>query len=180
MMWCAQKILPPTKVIWPASLRPGTLFPFQGKRIVLQEHVFVKNAVYQWFPAQGVLSLGQLCPQQIRLFLYQEALRQATAWAENYAVQLELAPRSITMKQTKGRWGSLGIHNDLYLNWVLIFAPAPVFQYVVLHEMGHLRYRSHGPRFWKLIERYMPHYKDATRWLRYFGSQIMPPSHLGF
>lgn len=147
-----------TVVFWPDILAVEVPFPFQGTTILLS----VQN------------------PSAIRSFMEQEALRLASSWAQDYALLLGLAPRSITIKQTKSRWGSLGIHNDMFLNWVLIFAPPHVFRYVVLHEMGHLRYRSHGPRFWKLVEQYMPDYREARRWLRCFGSQLTPPPHLGF
>ena len=182
-----QQVAVQETVIWPDFLRSDSRLPFQGKSLLLQGHPQGSSSAYKWFPEQEILSVpwqptesDALCPKQIRLFMVQEALKQATVWASEYATQLNLSPRSITMRQAKGRWGSLGIHNDMYLNWVLIFAPPTVFQYVVLHEMGHLRYRSHGPRFWKLVERYMPDYNEARRWLRCFGSQIMPPPHLGF
>lgn len=64
-----------------------------------------------------------------------------------------------------GGWGSCGPEGNILIDWHLIFAPSKVLEYVVAHEVSHLRYRSHGPDFWNLVRTLMPRFHDAKAWL---------------
>ena len=52
------------------------------------------------------------------------------------------------------------------LNWRLIAAPVECLDYVVIHELSHLKYQNHSKSFWSLVERYSPHWKSHKKWLR--------------
>ena len=58
------------------------------------------------------------------------------------------------------------------LNWRLVMAPPHVLHYVVAHEMAHLRWRGHGPRFWALVQRLDPDQAEARAWLREHGDLL--------
>jgi hypothetical protein len=58
-------------------------------------------------------------------------------------------------------------------NWRLLLAPEPVLDYVVWHEVCHLEVLDHSPRFWALLERRCPDYRQHTRWLRRHGGTLV-------
>lgn len=97
------------------------------------------------------------------------ALAQVTEQVMRYGKTLNRLPTRIQVKQYKRRWGSLSANNDLCVHWRLIFSPESVLKYVVLHEMCHLFYRNHGPRFYQLLAKHMPEYRTEEAWLRNQG-----------
>jgi predicted metal-dependent hydrolase len=77
------------------------------------------------------------------------------------------------MKDTTSRWGSCAPDTSLALSWRLIMAPAFVQDYVVAHEVAHLRQMNHGPKFWALVDDLTPHTKAAIPWLRAEGARLL-------
>ena len=111
--------------------------------------------------------------QALIAWMGQAAARQAVTTMDHYAPLYQLSPRSITIKAVKSRWGSCGIHNDINLNWLLILAPAEVFEYVVIHELCHIEQRNHSAAFWTLVARHCPDYKQRRLWLKQNGASLM-------
>jgi hypothetical protein len=75
----------------------------------------------------------------------------------------------ITLRDTTTRWGSLSADNSMSLNMRLLFMPEKIRDYVIIHELAHTKYRSHGPRFWSMVERVIPDHRERRRWLRLNG-----------
>lgn len=79
----------------------------------------------------------------------------------------------VRVKNLLSRWGSYSPRTGtVVLNVKLLTAPDPVIDYVIVHELCHFRFRNHGPRFWDLVERSMPDYKEQRRWLRKYGDRL--------
>jgi predicted metal-dependent hydrolase len=74
-------------------------------------------------------------------------------------------PKSLSVRGQRTLWGSCTSDGALSLNWKLMCCPAEVIDYVVLHELCHLREQNHSVRFWSLVERFMPDYKKHRKWL---------------
>ena len=79
--------------------------------------------------------------------------------------KLKLKPRKIIIKNLKDRWGSATSDSTINLNMNLIKAPSSVIDYVILHELCHLKIKGHSYKFWQMVKRYMPNYEDQKRWL---------------
>jgi predicted metal-dependent hydrolase len=90
-----------------------------------------------------------------------------------YALKKQLFPRSITVKTQKSRWGSCGIHNDININWLLIMASKEVLEYVVVHELCHIKVKNHSSQFWALVADHLPDYKSRRLWLKQQGRSLM-------
>ncbi|MGH7029244.1 MAG: M48 family metallopeptidase [Stellaceae bacterium] len=71
----------------------------------------------------------------------------------------------ISVRDTRSRWGSCSSSGNLSFCWRLIFAPEPVIDYVVAHEVAHLAEMNHGPRFWRLVESLAPDKTGPCAWL---------------
>lgn len=82
-------------------------------------------------------------------------------------------PTSVKVKEQKKRWGSCTGKNEILMNWKLIMAPLDVIDYVVVHELCHLYIRDHSPRYWELVEKHMPNWKEKRQWLKQNGHLLM-------
>jgi hypothetical protein len=74
--------------------------------------------------------------------------------------------RRVTIRDQRSRWGSASGSGTLSFSWRLILVPSEVLDYVVVHELAHLRAAGHGPRFWTLVNRYVSDSRAARQWLR--------------
>jgi len=106
-------------------------------------------------------------------FLRAEARRRLVALVAAKSAQLGVAPRRITLKDTRSRWGSCARSRALAFNWRLVMAPAFVQDYVAAHEVAHLRHMNHGPHFWSQVEALTEHTGAARAWLRAEGERLM-------
>jgi predicted metal-dependent hydrolase len=96
-----------------------------------------------------------------------------SALAEEEAVRLRVVYRRIRIGDQRTRWGSCSARGTLSFNWRLVLAPLEVLDYVVVHELCHLRVPNHSPRFWRLVERQRPHWRDQRAWLREHGPELL-------
>jgi predicted metal-dependent hydrolase len=84
-------------------------------------------------------------------------------------------PVSVAIRNQRTRWGSCSTTGTLSFNWRLLLAPEPVLDYVVWHEACHLVVMDHSGRFWALVERHVPDYREPRRWLRANGAALVLP-----
>jgi len=86
-----------------------------------------------------------------------------------FAPLIDVRPKKIVVRGQKTRWGSCGKDGTLYLNWHLVMAPLPVLDYLVVHELCHLRQPGHGRRFWSLVGGVLADYRARRAELRKDG-----------
>lgn len=92
--------------------------------------------------------------------------------ASEYAACIHVSFQKIHIKDTKSRWGSCSSKGNLNFNWRLVMAPEPVLDYVVIHELCHLRYMDHSKHFWNLVAEFCPSYKQYRKWLKDHGESL--------
>ena len=78
----------------------------------------------------------------------------------------QLTVRRVTVRDQKSRWGSCSRRGTISLNWRLVQTPIQVRDYIILHELMHLREMNHSARYWREVERVCPDYLAAERWLK--------------
>ena len=101
-----------------------------------------------------------------------EARRLITESAEREAARLGLAFQTIAIRDQQTRWGSCSRRGTLSFNWRLAIAPRDVREYVVIHELCHLRELNHSKAFWQLVAIAMPSWKKHKRWLSEHGAEL--------
>jgi predicted metal-dependent hydrolase len=105
---------------------------------------------------------------------YRRAARTEIAprltWACEHA---ETSFSSLTIRGQRTRWASCSPTGAMSFNWRLLLAPEPVLDYVVWHEVCHLQVMDHSPRFWALLARHCPDYREHSRWLRRNGGTLV-------
>ena len=91
---------------------------------------------------------------------------------ERYADIVGVTPKSIGIRDFKSRWGSCHASGNIQFNWKIIIAPNHIVDYVVVHELCHMKQHDHSKQFWKLVERVVPDYLDCKEWLRVNGQKL--------
>ena len=96
-----------------------------------------------------------------------------TVLAEEEAERVGVAYQRIRIGGQRTLWGSCSARGTLSFNWRLVLAPPEVLDYVVVHELCHLRVPDHSLRFWALVARHRPHWRDQRDWLRRHGPELL-------
>ena len=161
-----------------ADLRDGGFVPYLGERLVLdvrvepgrlRSHVArradrltvkvgekgqaaVADALQRWYRKQARLEL----PPRLDA----ATARAGTSWTR------------LSIRGQRTRWASCSEDGSMSFNWRLLLAPAEVLDYVVEHEVAHLEVLDHSPRFWRLLDRRVPGYREHERWLKRNGHTL--------
>jgi hypothetical protein len=102
------------------------------------------------------------------------AVRELVAMLiEEEAPALGVEPARVQIRDQRSRWGSCSTHGTLSFNWRLVLAPFDVLDYVVVHELCHLREPNHSRRFWKLVEGRRPEWRAQRDWLWEHGPELL-------
>jgi predicted metal-dependent hydrolase len=104
--------------------------------------------------------------ERIKLWFQAEAKRLFRERLDFYAPQLEVAYKAFALSSAGSRWGSCTVHGNIRLNWRLIHYPLSLVDYVVAHELAHLREMNHSPAFWEAVGEVYPDYDGARLALR--------------
>ena len=104
--------------------------------------------------------------------LAEEALKVIPERVEYFAKVIGVTYGKITVRNQKTRWGSCSSKGNLNFNCLLMLAPE-VLDYVVVHELCHRKQMNHSKAFWLEVEKVLPDYKEARKWLKEDGSQII-------
>ena len=102
---------------------------------------------------------------ELRLWLKRRVRKDVEEIAAAYQARFDLKAKAVRVTDLAGGWGSCGREGTVQINWLLVFAPKKVLEYVVVHELAHLRQRSHGPEFWAFMEFLLPDFERPKAWL---------------
>ncbi len=117
-----------------------------------QQTQYIKDQLIEWYKDKAYLK----CKERMAL----------------YSNRIEIQPSEIKIKDLKSRWGSCSQKGALNFNWKIIMAPMRIVDYVIVHELCHLRYHDHSPDFWKQIGLLIRDFKDKKEWLRVHGALL--------
>jgi predicted metal-dependent hydrolase len=105
-------------------------------------------------------------------FLKKEARQDLDRLVAIYTGRIGRRAKSLSLKDTRSRWGSCSADGALSFSWRIVMAPPKVIAYLAAHEVAHLQEMNHGPDFWTLCGRLCPDTEDAKRWLRRNGTML--------
>lgn len=160
-----------------AALFDGLHFPLLGASACLRLQEGRNRS--EWSVTDGDQPLLTLthdsAPAITRLFEKALCARAATVFAERlaaYCSEFSITPPPLRLTAARTRWGSCSNHSGIRLNWRLIHAPLRLVDYVVAHELAHLKQMNHTPAFWSEVERMYPEWRAARAALREFGRTL--------
>jgi predicted metal-dependent hydrolase len=92
---------------------------------------------------------------------------------DDEAPELGVEPNRVQIRDQRTRWGSCSTTGTLSFNWRLVLAPFEVLDYIVVHELCHMREANHSRRFWKLVEKRRPDWRAQRDWLHEHGPELL-------
>lgn len=160
----------------PKTFKTGELYPYLGQDYRL-EVLYGKRPQLRFHGEQlqfmAPIAEGEwTAPLRLKYFnSFKKAYRKVAAEImaqrlEYYAQMMGLFPSGVQFRGQKTIWGSCSPENKISLNFKLIVAPIQVVDYVLIHELAHIRYKNHSKAFWNLVERYTPYRQFSRQWLR--------------
>ncbi|WP_102399283.1 M48 family metallopeptidase [Haloimpatiens massiliensis] len=105
----------------------------------------------------------------IKEFYFKKALNFFKERMEFFSKNMEIYPNRITVKEVKTLWGSCSSKRNITLNWKLIMAPPYIIDYVIVHELCHIRHMDHSRDFWMEVAKVIPDYQYRRKWLKENG-----------
>jgi len=170
----AQLKRPPARPPSPTEWRPGSEVLFRGELERLELEVNGANVIRLGSEKFVVINLaGDLRPA-IEGHLRRLAERELPLRVLEFAASHQLSLRRVTVRDQRTRWGSCSRRATISLNWRLIQTPPFVRDYIILHELMHLREMNHSPRFWHQVETVCPVYRTAEQWLNQHSRLLRP------
>jgi len=158
----------------------GTRFPYLGELITLKIVNAAKAAanfdehehhLTLTLPAQTKEAQIQ---RQVKTWLQCQARLLFAARLDVYTEKLSVCYASLALSSARTRWGSCSVDGKIRLNWRLMHFPLPLIDYVVAHEVAHLREMNHSPRFWAIVDAIFPDHAAARKALREYAPNRMP------
>jgi predicted metal-dependent hydrolase len=168
--WIARRLAEVPKTV---ALAAGSRVPFLGREHVIREGSKGPSPV--WIEEGDVIRVSgrpEHAPRRLLDFFKREARHILEARAREFAGLIGASPRKISVRDTASRWGSCSVARSISFSWRLVLAPAFVLDYVVAHEVAHLREMNHGPRFWKLVHELVDDVKRPQAWLHKNGVSL--------
>ncbi|QDZ02139.1 M48 family metallopeptidase [Nitratireductor mangrovi] len=158
------------------QVRPGVKIPLRGVPHVIVHEPGRRGTVTcgseGGLPALIVHGERAYLGRRLADFLKREAKRDIEALVARHAGQVGRPARAIRYKDTTSRWGSCTADGVLSFSWRIMMAPPTVIDYLVAHEVAHLKEMNHGPRFWKLCRELCPRTDEARAWLKRNGGAL--------
>ncbi|MBD5395437.1 MAG: M48 family metallopeptidase [Lachnospiraceae bacterium] len=160
------------------KLESGDILPLLGNQLLLSviredrsraKITCVRERLLMYVPYDADYEYRQ---NTLEKWYRKEALAIISKKAAYYAEMLGVRYEDIHIKDQKSRWGSCSGKGNLNFNWRLIMAPEQVLDYVVIHELCHLRHMDHSREFWELVESICPFYKQLKKWLKEHGESL--------
>jgi predicted metal-dependent hydrolase len=125
------------------------------------------------FRLAGAASLDVLAGEKLFTAWYKQQARWVLAErVQWFASRCKFTYTQVRISSAHTRWGSCSSRGTLSFTWRLVMAPLEVVDYVVVHELAHLRVRNHSPAFWKEVEAILPDYKARQKWLKTNGKLL--------
>ena len=110
--------------------------------------------------------------RRVREFLKAHAREEISRLAKDKAKRVGKTVKKISLRDTSSRWGSCSHDGNLSFSWRLVLAPHEVLEYLVAHEVAHLKEHNHSKAFWALVAQLFPAYEQAQQWLRRYGQKL--------
>ena len=179
-LWIKQKIAlhPQATVIHEKQYVSGEAFSYLGRnyRLKVAEGELTPIKLVQGRLAISVpkgSSQSKLVKYALTSWLRTRAELKLREKLIRYSPIVGVETNGYKVKSFQSRWGSCTPRGRVDFNWKIIMAPNRVVDYVVVHELCHLKQHDHSPQFWKLVESIMPDYLESKEWLRVNGAGLM-------
>ena len=158
------------------ELRPGVKLPLRGvPHLIVHEpsrRGTVEIATVDGAPALIVHGDRRHLPRRLADFLKRDAKADIATLVARHTGSVGRKAKAVRYKDTMSRWGSCTSDGTLSFSWRIMMAPPTVIDYLVAHEVAHLKEMNHGPKFWALCRELCPRTDEARAWLKRNGGAL--------
>lgn len=158
----------------------GSTLPYLGKEITLvlgtgseARVVLHEQQLHVLLSRRRRMSAPEQTRRLVQGWYQQQALRLLTDKTTQLAESMGLQHTGVSIRATRTKWGHCTSRGAIQYNWQIILAPESIVDYLVAHEVSHLRHHNHSRAFWQLVESVCPDYVQCRRWLRAHGQQLV-------
>ncbi len=154
----------------------GEQLLFLGNSITLTIEHNARSKAVEYEP--GVLQLGmpnqdaKLISRKVVQWYKKQAITDFTRRLEIFSSKLGVTFTSLTLSNAASRWGSCNSKKEIRLNWRLLQAPPHIINYVVCHELAHIKEMNHSTKFWATVASIFPDYKSAEKELKVLSAKL--------
>jgi len=141
--------------VYPITVKDDNELGFDGKSFYLPPNLSSKEIKYAAIQIYKMIAKNVL-----------------TNKVSSYSKLMKVAPRAVKINSAKTRWGSCSSKNSINFSWRLIMADEDVIDYVVVHELAHIKEHNHSARFWTVVESVLPDYKERIAKLKAFEKHL--------
>jgi hypothetical protein len=152
------------------GVKSGDAIPYLGRDLEVVKRQNRRNADSVKLEQNRLVVSLRSATSRLNLVLEQwyrmQAAKLIKERADKLSARLGLTYNRIIIRGQKTRWGSCSHKGNLSFNWKLIMAPEPVIDYVIIHELAHLKEMNHTKRFWELVAEHCPRWYEHKKWLK--------------
>jgi predicted metal-dependent hydrolase len=154
------------------SFQPGDTFPYLGvwyalKLVERSRPILLLDGTFQLSK-----SAQPAAREAFEAWYRREAARLFQERVAFWSAATGLTPSRLRLSSARSRWGSCSSSGNINLAWRLVMAPLEVIDYVVVHELAHLKVKNHSKTFWNLVQIHMPNYAAHRKWLKDHGLRL--------
>lgn len=176
--WIRKKLSTLKEKTLPAiAWQDGEQLLLLGNPVTLSVETNARNKAVEYLP--GILHLAlpnpddqSLIARKVLQWYKKQALHDFARRLEIFSAKLGVAMPQLLLSNAKSRWGSCNSRKEVRLNWRLMQAPPHIINYVVCHELAHLKEMNHSAKFWQVVASIFPDYKAAEKELKALSAQL--------
>lgn len=154
-----------------AKFCDGEKIVFWGKEYIIKHQPEGKNTGFEG-EVLNVSGGEEFLHRRVTEYLKTQSLKIISEMTVKKAALLDKKVKSVTVKDTRSRWGSCTTSGHISYNWRICMAPVEVIEYLVCHEVSHLKHPNHSAEFWSCVAMLHPAYKETRRWLKTHGKSL--------
>lgn len=167
---CAIQIYPDSKIIVRAPLN---MADFEIESFVNSKSDWIEKSLQKFENSKSELKNLKPINSDDILKLKEIASKTIPQKVNFYAEKMGVSYNKITIKCQKSRWGSCSSKKNLNFNCLLMLTPNDVIDYIIVHELCHLKEMNHSKRFWNEVKTVLPNYEESHKWLKENGNTII-------
>ena len=155
-------------------LKSGTYFPLFGSKKKLIINFSYKNEIVKKDNRINIRCDNLDAVKKIFEIWLKEKSKKILTWrTKNISKKINISFKTLHLKGYRSRWGCCKNGSQIFLNWKLIMLPKNVIDYVIIHELCHIKEPNHSKSFWLLVESFDKNFYESKKWLKNHGSEII-------
>ncbi len=162
--------------------KSGQEFPYCGRNLTIRVEEYdlrtigvklIQNTLWIYFPRKTSLEKRPRYIKEALIYWYKTQARKLFQdKLDHYAMVMGVEYKKLRIKEQKTKWGSCSDYGNINLNWKVVMAPEAVIDYLIIHELAHLKFLNHSRDFWYVVANYMVDYKKWKKWLKDHGRDL--------